>query len=424
MRIAVIGTGISGLVAAHLLAEAHDLTVFEAADYPGGHTHTHTIEHAGRSYRIDSGFIVFNDWTYRNFVRLMEKLGVASQPSSMSFSVRCEKTGLEYNGTSRNTLFAQRSNLFRPSFWRMIRDILRFNREALALLRHTSPAEMTLGEFLRQRGYSRQFAEYYIRPMGQAVWSADDKGIEEFPARFFMQFFKNHGFLSIDERPVWRVITGGSASYVEPLTASFRHRIRLRTPVRGVRRHADRVEVVLPDGRVLDFDHVILATHSDQALRLLEDPTDLERTILGAIPYRANEAVLHTDERMMPRRRLAWAAWNYNLPLERRSDVTVTYNMNILQGLDAPVQFMVTLNRGDEIDPSKVLRRMTYDHPVFTLAGAAAQARHAEISGSHRTHYCGAYWGYGFHEDGVKSGIAVARGFGGRFDSSDFSLRP
>jgi predicted NAD/FAD-binding protein len=341
----------------------------------------------------------------------------------MSFSVKCERTGLEYNGTNRNTLFAQRSNLVRPSFWRMIRDILRFNREAPRLLNGRDHG-VTLGEYVRAGGYSHQFLEHYLRPMGAAVWSAEPAGMDEFPARFFVQFFKNHGFLSVDERPVWRVISGGSSSYIAPLTASFAERIRLSTPVLGARRHDDRVELrvggKIDPERTEEFDHVIFACHSDQALALLDDASDLEREVLGALPYQRNEAVLHTDTSVLPTRRLAWAAWNYTIPGGGDAErVPVTYNMNILQGLaDAPETFLVTLNRSGEIAPDKVLRRLSYHHPIFTVAGVQAQAKRWQISGVHRTHFAGAYWTYGFHEDGVKSAIAVARAFGQSFDSS------
>ena len=408
MKIAIIGTGISGLTAAWQLHREHDLMVFEANDYIGGHTHTVDVEVGGRSHAVDTGFIVFNDWTYPNFIDLLEQLGVASQPTLMSFSVRCERTGLEYNGENLNTLFAQRRNLFRPSFHRMIRDILRFNREALALL--DDHRDLSLEAWLREGNYSREFSEHYILPMAAAIWSAEPGLMGAMPAQFFVRFFKNHGLLSVNDRPQWRVIRGGSRAYVEPLIAPFRDRIRLNCPVEWVRRHPTHVQVKPWGGPVERFDEVIIATHSDQALRLLADPTPRERQILGAIPYQENEVVLHTDTRLLPRRQRAWAAWNYHLPAQPRDRVAVTYNMNILQSLDAPETFCVTLNRSDVIDPARILYRTTYHHPVFTEAGVRAQACRDEISGVNRTWYCGAYWSYGFHEDGVNSGLAVARG--------------
>ena len=408
MNIAIIGTGISGLTAAWHLHREHRLTIFEANDYIGGHTNTVEAEFWGKTYAVDTGFIVYNDWTYPHFIELLAQLGVASQPTLMSFSVRCERTGLEYNGQDLNTLFAQRFNLFRPSFHRMLRDILRFNREAPALLE--GDCEISLNDYLREQRYSREFIEQYIIPMAAAIWSAEPGLMGEMPARFFVQFFKNHGLLSVSQRPQWRVIQGGSRNYVGPLTAPFRDRIRLNCPVEWIRRQPNHVQVKTRHGPVERFDEVVIATHSDQALRLLADPTPREREILSAIPYQENEAVLHTDTRLLPRRKLAWAAWNYHLAAQQQTRVAVTYNMNILQNLDAPVTFCVTLNPSEAIDPARILYRTTYHHPVFTDAGVRAQARRNEISGVNRTWYCGAYWSYGFHEDGVNSGLAVADG--------------
>ncbi len=406
MKIAIVGAGIAGNVAAWHLHREHDITVFEAGAYAGGHSHTHELEQAGKRYAVDTGFIVFNDWTYPNFIRLLGELGVASQPSAMSFSVRDEASGLEYNGTSLNTLFAQRSNLLRPSFLGMLRDILRFNREAPALL-EAPGGELPLGEVLARGGYGRAFVERYIVPMGAAIWSTDPASMQRFPARFFVRFLHNHGMLSVNQRPRWRVIRGGSARYVEQLTAPFRDRIRLRTPVESVRRLPGSV-IVKARGRDAErFDALFLACHSDQALRLLADPSPAERAVLSAIPYQENEAVLHTDTRLLPRKRRAWAAWNYHVLREPGERVALTYNMNILQGLDAPEPYLVTLNRGDQIDPAKVIKRITYHHPQFTPAGVAAQARQAELNGPLNTYYCGAWWRHGFHEDGVVSALAA-----------------
>lgn len=410
MKIAIVGTGIAGNVAAHHLHREHDITVFEAGSHIGGHTHTHDIEIGGRTYAVDTGFIVFNDWTYPHFVRLLDQLGVPSQVSSMSFSVRVEGCDLEYNGTSLNRLFAQRRNLLRPAFYRMIGEILRFNREAPALL-ETGDDGLTLGEYLRQQRYRREFIEHYLVPMGAAIWSTDPARLLDFPARFLVRFFHNHGMLSVNDRPVWRVVQGGSREYVKRLTAPFRERIRLNTTVSAIRRLPGHVEVVTGDGSPQRFDAVFIATHSDQALRLLADPTPLEREVLGAIPYQANEVVLHTDTRLLPRRRLAWAAWNYHVPARPGDGVAVTYNMNILQGFNAPVPFCVTLNRTGDIDPSRILKRLTYHHPLFTPAGVAAQQRQAELNGTRRTFYCGAYWRFGFHEDGVVSALNALEHF-------------
>jgi uncharacterized protein len=410
MRIAVIGSGISGMVAGYHLSRTHDITIFESGSHIGGHTHTVDAQYGGRDYAIDTGFIVYNDWTYPNFVALLAELQVPWQPSQMSFSVRCEKSGLEYNGTSLNSLFAQRRNFARPSFLRMVADILRFNRRAPALL-HSGSAAESLGEYLEREGYSPYFIEHYIIPMGAAIWSSRPVDMLSFPARFFVEFFANHGFLSVDDRPTWRVIRGGSREYVKRLTAPYAKRIRLNTPVASLARQERRVMLRLKNGSVEQFDQVILACHSDQALRLLSDPSAAEREILGAIPYQENEALLHTDSRLMPRRRLAWAAWNYHLPIEPYGRVTVTYNMNTLQGLRAPAQFLLTLNRSEAVDPSQVLGRFLYHHPVYTAAAVRAQQRRREISGVRGTHYCGAYWGYGFHEDGVNSALAAVEDF-------------
>ena len=414
MRVAIVGTGISGLVAARELHGSAELEIFEAGAHVGGHTHTHTIEHRGERHAIDTGFIVFNERTYPEFVRLLRELGVGWQPSDMSFSVRDERSGLEWNGRNLDTVYAQRSNLLRPRFHGMLLDILRFNREARALLAQDGP-ELELGEWLERRRFGRAFREYYLVPMAASVWSAAPGELGRFPARFLARFFENHGFLEVDERPQWLVVRGGSKSYVEALIRPFAHRIRLRTPVARVERDESGVELVLGSGERQRFDQVVFATHSDQALALLARPTRAEREVLGAIAYQQNEAVLHTDTRLLPRRRKCWASWNYHVLDEReraqRPDrVALTYWMNGLQGLEGKTQFCVTLNRGDAVDPERVLRRITYHHPCFTPAALAAQQRWDEVSGRNRTSYCGAYWGFGFHEDGVRSGQRAARG--------------
>lgn len=398
------------MVAAHGLRREHDVVVYEAGGHVGGHTQTVDVEHAGTTYAVDTGFIVYNDWTYPNFVALIDELQVAWQPSAMSFSVRCEKTGLEYNGTSVNSLFAQRRNLLRPAFLRMVADILRFNRHAPVLLGGESH-ELCLGDYLDREGYSRYFVDHYIIPMGAAIWSSRPIDMLRFPARFFVEFFSNHGFLSVNDRPTWRVISGGSREYVKRLTAGFPRGVQLNTPVASIQRQSHSVTLRLKNGSVETFDQVFIACHSDQALRLLSDPSRQETEILGAIRFQSNEALLHTDERLMPRRRLAWAAWNYHLPIEQYNRVTVTYNMNILQSLQAPVQFLLTLNRSADVDAARVLGSYTYDHPVYTTAAVRAQKRRHEINGMRRTYYCGAYWSYGFHEDGVRSALASLEDF-------------
>ena len=394
------------MVAAHHLSREHEISLFEADTRVGGHTHTVEVRHGGNTFAIDTGFIVFNDWTYPNFVALLDELGVDSQASEMGFSVRCERTGLEYNGKTLNTLFAQRRNLLRPSFLRMVADILRFNGSATELLRSGND-QLPLGEYLERERFSRSFIDHYIIPMGAAVWSSRPIDMLRFPARYFVEFFSNHGFLNVNDRPVWRVVRGGSREYVKRLVAPFADRIHTGTPVASIQRQPLKVLVRLKSGAVEAFDQVFIACHSDQALKLLADPSHEEREILGAITYQANEAVLHTDVRFMPRRRLAWAAWNYHLPIEQYERVAVTYNMNILQGLDAPIDFLVTLNRSEHIDPACILGRYVYHHPVYTTAAVAAQRRRPEINGARRTYFCGAYWGYGFHEDGVNSALVA-----------------
>jgi len=409
LKIAIIGSGIAGNTIAHHLHKAHDITVFEANQHIGGHTHTHQIRHEGQDISVDTGFIVFNDRTYPNFIALLDTLGVAWRASSMSFSVRCEDTGLEYNGTTLNSLFAQRMNLFRPSFHRMIRDILRFNQSALELLAEGS--EIRLGDYLQQGGYSQQFIDHYIIPMGSAIWSTDAKQMLQFPARFFVRFFHHHGMLTVNNRPEWRTISGGSASYVEALTRPFRQRIRLNTPVESVHREQNAVIVKASGGKEEHFDYVFFACHSDQALQMLRDPSAAETEVLGAIPYQQNTVYLHHDIKLLPKRRLAWAAWNYHVTKPASERVAVTYNMNILQGFKTQQPLLVTLNHTGSIDPAKVIKRIDYMHPVYTLAGAAAQARHAEISGVNRTGFAGAYWRNGFHEDGVVSALQALKHF-------------
>lgn len=409
MRVAVIGAGVSGLVAAHLLHREHEITVYEAGAHAGGHTNTVTVREGPRELAVDTGFIVLNDRNYPSFTRLLAKLGVATQPTHMSFSVSAEAIDFEYAGTPAG-LFAQPRNLARPSFWRMLADLLRFNRE----LARVEPGDgEPLADFLARHSFSAPFVERLIVPQVAAVWSADPRQMSSFPVGFLAEFFANHGMLGFRDRPRWSTVAGGSRRYVSALIAPFRDRIRLRSPVRAVRRLPTHVEVRAEGGEAESFDQVVIATHSDQALAMLADPSRAEREVLGAIPYQRNEAVLHTDSSLLPRRRAARAAWNYHL-LERPSErSTVTYWMNHLQRLSAAHDYCVTLNRSEAIDPAKVIGRFDYSHPVFTAEGRAGQRRHGEVSGMHsRTHYCGAYWSWGFHEDGVRSALAACEPFG------------
>jgi predicted NAD/FAD-binding protein len=410
MKVAIVGSGVSGLTVAAALHPKHEIAVYESAAWIGGHTNTVDVDEDGRHVAVDTGFIVFNEWTYPNFIAMLERLGVRRQDSNMSFSLQDERTGLEYNGTSVNSLFAQRRNLVRPSFLKMIVEILRFNREAPRVL-DANDESTTLGEYLRDGRYSHAFVDQYVVPMGRAIWSAEAEALLGFPVRFFVDFFKRHGFLNVDDRPQWYAVTGGSREYVRALTAPFRDRVRTSSPVESVRRLPHEVQVRTRDGRVEHHDAVVFACHSDQALAMLGDPSPEERELLQAFPYQKNVATLHTDARLLPRTPLARAAWNYHLRVDPHVGCAVTYDMNVLQSLDTKRRYLVSLNLEDRIDPATTLATFEYDHPVYTPAGVAAQKRHAEISGVRRTFYCGAYWRYGFHEDGVVSGLTVVDQF-------------
>ena len=406
LRVAIVGAGVSGLTVAHLLHPRHDITVFEAGSYAGGHTNTVRVDLPDETLDVDTGFIVFNDRNYPNFERLLARLGVDSQPSTMSFSVSAVDEDFEYAGTPRG-LLAQPGNLTRPAFVRMVGEYVRFNRDARVLLA-SGDDRTSLGDWLAQLRYSDAFVRRLIVPQASAVWSADTRQMWSLPARFLVTFFHNHGMLSLVGRPRWRTVAGGSARYVEALIAPFTDRLRLRTPVERIERLDDHVLVTPRGGEPERFDEVVLATHADQSLAMLADASAREHEILGAIPYQPNEAVLHTDRSLLPRRRAAWSSWNYHLLDEPTGPSTVTYHMNTLQRLSSKHELCVTLNRSAAIDPAKVIATIPYAHPVFTGEGWRAQARHVEISGVNRTHYCGAYWRWGFHEDGVVSAQRVA----------------
>ena len=413
MKIAIIGSGISGLTSAYLLQQQHDVTVFESAERIGGHTATVQVEEAGSTRAIDTGFIVFNDWTYPNFIRLMDELGVKSKATEMSFSVSCQRTGLEYGGNNLNTLFAQRRNLLNFSFIGMLKDILRFNKEAILDLESGQLKEgVTLGEYLKEKGYGSRFASHYLIPMGSAIWSSTLDEMMEFPLVFFVRFFKNHGLLSVNDRPQWRVIEGGSSAYLQPLVENFKDRVQLGADITQVYRTEDKVIIHFGDGSTQVFDQVVFACHSDEALALLADPSPDEQAILGAIPYRNNDVVLHTDTRLLPKKKLAWSSWNYHLGEDRTKPATLSYNMNILQHFSSDTTYVVTLNQTDMIAEDKIVGRFQYSHPTFTLEGIKAQDRWQDINGVNKTWFCGAYWRNGFHEDGCWSGVRVANGLG------------
>lgn len=410
-KIAIVGTGISGLTCAWLLNKEHDITVFEAKNYVGGHTNTVDVEMDGFRYAIDTGFIVYNERTYPQFSRILNMLGVETQPAPMSFSVKNEKLRLEYNGGSLNSLFAQRSNILKPSFYRMIWGIARFNRESRDVL-DLDDNTTTLGEYLGENNYPSEMIDHYIIPMGGAIWSTDPDQMMNFPAKTFIRFFLNHGLLDLKDRPQWRTIKGGSREYVKKMTAGFENRILTRSPVKSVKRINNSVEVTYGDNRKEIFDEIILASHSNQSLELLADASEDEKRILGAIPYQENLAVLHTDTEILPKRKLAWASWNTHTGMNHGNKVALTYNMNILQNIESPYTFNVTLNRTEAIDQKKIIKTIRYEHPLFTVDGIRAQRDKYIISGKNNTWYAGAYWRYGFHEDGVISALDVCRNLG------------
>lgn len=410
MRIAIIGGGISGLTAGAILASSHDVHLFEAEGYLGGHTNTFIFSAFGQRYAVDTGFMVFNDRTYPNFRRLLDHLGVTSRKSDMSFGVRCDRTGLEYQGSSLNGIFAQRLNLLRPRFLIMLWEILRFNRRARAWV-ESGGSEGSLNSFLQEHRFREPLREWYLVPMGAAIWSVPPGQFLNFPARFVIGFFYNHGLLSVRGHFEWKTIEGGACRYVEALTRPWRHRIRLSSKVRRIKRSESDVCVSWCENEE-KFDAVVLAGHADQMLELLSDADPLEREILAAFPYQTNRTTLHTDQRMLPRSRRAWASWNYRIPIQADRPALLTYHLNRLQGHESPEPLCITLNGDDYLSSEKIIARWDYAHPLFSAAASAAQRRYGEINGHRRTYYCGAYWSNGFHEDGVNSALAVARALG------------
>lgn len=417
MRIAVIGGGISGMLSWYLLQRNYDVTLLEANDYLGGHTATVDVEVEGQKYAIDTGFIVFNNWTYPIFNKFIAELGVAALPTEMSFSVKNTQNNLEYNGNTFVSLFAQKRNIFRPSFWKMLLEITRFNKLGKQLVEvDHADLDLELGAFLDKHGFGAGIRDNYLLPMGAAIWSAGLTDMPKFPVRFFLRFFNNHGLLNINDRPQWSVIKNGSRSYVEALLAKVgKEKLRLNQKITGVSRQADGVTVYYADGTTEQFDKVVFACHSDQALALLKDASAQESSVLGGIAYQQNEVVLHTDTRLLPTRKAAWASWNYNLDSQLSDRSTLTYNMNILQRLTAPVTFCVTLNNTANIAPDKILGVYHYAHPVYNAMTIACQQRRAEINGQRNSYFCGAYWYNGFHEDGARSAVDVAAMLGVRY---------
>ncbi len=411
MKIAVIGTGISGLTTALLLNRRHDITVFESNNYIGGHTNTIFVKDHGQTLPVDTGFIVFNETNYPNLCQLFDRLGVESRDSDMSFSVHCEKTGLEYNGTSLNGIFSQRRNLLRPGFWFMLRDILRFHDDAKVSLDCCLDDQVTVADYVNNMNYSNGFVENYLVPLGASLWSCPASRFREFPMRFVIEFMANHHMLQVNQRPIWKTVVGGSSSYIGPLTAPYKDSIRISTPVKQISRQLSSVKLTLRDGGGEEFDEVVIATHANHALQLLENPQTEENEMLGHFEYQLNDVVLHTDTRLLPKSRNAWASWNYRIP-ESATDVgMVTYNMNMLQGLSSKDTYCVSLNQTADIDPERIIYRITYQHPQFSTGRDQVQKDHERLIRNNRISYCGAYWGFGFHEDGISSALRVCSAF-------------
>ncbi|MEY2864799.1 MAG: hypothetical protein RLZZ83_42 [Pseudomonadota bacterium] len=408
MKIAIIGSGISGNTLAYYLNPHHQITLFESNDRIGGHSHTHQIDIFNQKVSVDTGFIVFNKKTYPRFLKLLHELKVPYENSAMSFSVKDSQKDFEYNGTNLNALFAQRKNFMNPRFYKMISEILRFNKSSIILL--SSDEEISLGHYLKREGYSDFFKKYYILPMGSAIWSSNIKTMMEFPAKFFIQFFNNHGMLNINDRPQWLTISGGSINYVNKMIDSFRKKIKLNQNIKYIERKKDHIAIHHKD-RIEKFDWVFFACHSDEALKLIKSPSLHEKNILKAIPYTDNEVVLHYDDHFMPKRKLAWAAWNYHIDDNSNSPASLTYNMNILQNLKTEAPLLVTLNPMQKINKKKIIKTLSYAHPQYSLRGMEAQSKYHLISGVNRTSFAGAYWGNGFHEDGVKSALDAIQQF-------------
>ncbi len=421
LRIAIIGAGISGLYAAHQLHKDHDIRLFEAADYLGGHSNTVTVLQNRQRIDVDTGFIVYNERNYPLFTALLNQLGVGTQATDMSFSVSCRQSGLEYCGSSLNNIFAQRKNLFKRSFHRMLLEILRFNKLSEKLL--SAPASQSLEGFLKQHNFSGMVVDDYLIPMAAAIWSSNPRLILDFPAAYFGRFFDNHGLLSVKNRPQWRTIKGGSRNYVNAMTNKFADNIHLNAPVSNVQHVGNQVRVKVRNEQSELFDSVVFACHSDQALQMLERPTDAEQSILGAIGFQTNDTVLHTDKRLMPGNQRAWAAWNYHRTAERSDEVCVTYDMTHLQHLDTETPLLVTLNATEHIDPDTILKQFSYEHPIYDHASVAARNSLPDINGRRNTYYCGAYWGYGFHEDGVRSAENIVEAIRGSEDGKQLHLQ-
>jgi predicted NAD/FAD-binding protein len=415
MSIAVIGGGVSGVTAAYLLQNKHDITLYEKNDYVGGHTHTVTIPSGpDAGLRIDTGFIVMNDKTYPLFTRFLDALHVKTEKTDMSFSYHCRKTGLQYGSSSLNSVFAQRANLFNPTFWFFLKDILRFFKEARTGLQSGDLNGLSLDTFLTSKRFSDMFRDCYLLPMSAAIWSASYKDMGEFPMASFARFYENHGLLSVNDHPQWYYVSGGSRSYIDAFLAQFPGTVETASPVQSLCRKEDKVVLRLADGNTRAFDAAIIATHADEALALLEDPSALEKELLSPWRYSENAVFLHTDTSFLPTNTRARASWNAvreNIQTET-SPITVTYDMTRLQKLDTASTYCVTLNPCTPVPEKHVLAAMVYTHPIFDAGGTATQGRLSQLNGQRNTWFCGGYFGYGFHEDGVRSGVNVGKHFG------------
>lgn len=407
MKIAIVGTGISGLTAAYTLHRDHDIYVFEANNYIGGHTNTILVNEQERIIPVDTGFIVFNESNYPNLCRLFDAIGVKSRESDMSFSVHCEKTKLEYNGTDLNRVFSQRKNIFNPTFWRMLKDIMRFNQDSPIALQNGIDDTITVAQFAERNNYSKKFVECYLVPLGASLWSSPAAQFRQFPIKFVLEFLENHCMLQVNDRPQWRTVVGGSYQYIKPLVSGFSEKIYLNKGVGRVVRKDNQVEIGFVDGKTELFDEVILATHADMSRHLVSNLDPEERAALDLFTYQDNEAILHTDTSILPDKKRTWASWNYRIPAIDNSHVSVTYNMNMLQGIESEKTYNVSLNQSELIDPTKIIKRIHYHHPIFQTGRDFAQSQHDKLIRRRGISYCGAYWGYGFHEDGVRSALAV-----------------
>jgi predicted NAD/FAD-binding protein len=414
-RVAIVGTGIAGMIAAYLLHKTYDITVFEKKGYVGGHTHTVEVDEDGTKIPIDTGFIVFNKSNYPNLLKLFKKLGVAYKPTNMSFSVQHIPQSLEYNGSGFNGIFGQRKNLINPSFYRMLSDIARFNKQSVAVLNTTQYKNYSLNDFIIEKKYSREFKENYLLPMNSAIWSTPPEQSLNFPIVTLVQFFKNHGLLGVNSHFQWYTVNGGSWQYRNKLIEPFTDKIKVNSEVTGVKRVGNKVMLKTINDEEYHFDKVIMAGHADQTLRVLKDPTSNETNMLSKFRYQPNKVTLHTDSTIMPNRKRIWSAWNYRIEKLNGSWKTSTvYNMNILQQVSKKRDYFLSVNDAGMIDPGKVIREFKYDHPIFDLEAINTQKSLRQLNKDGRIYYCGSYFGYGFHEDALKSGIQAAEKLSGK----------